>query len=683
MFITYKDIVNQFQQAADAHLYVASFAHGSLDYLDASSQNIEYPYVFLRPMTSPGYDQDTRLRELTFELYCLDVPKLSNESPVDVMSRMEGLIYDIGSWFTWGPASDNQSLGYDIVITNIIPTLEAFNDRAYGWVGNINIQTVGTYDYCDYPRITPTPTATGTPTPTPTAVTPTPTVTPPGFTPTPTVTPTATPTATPTQTPAATPTPTADPFTYYDVRKCDDNSQLLIVRNSGSALVSGSALSINGQFGDCWGVVGVSTGSSSNDIDFIYTDCTECLAQNTPTPTPIPTQTPTATPTQPPFPTPPGSGSGFQHTYELKIVQRSTGWAGSPPPCSNDYEDIDPGSGRQIDTVYVRADIAFRGTPYDGRYTSDSDPLYVLEDSNGGVLLAENGASRLYDDEALTTLWEGTYFDQPTDYGTNWTYSGSIGWPNTGSGTVEIEIVNTDDNGEFKTITICAADAITPTPTPTPTQTPTATPTATPTPTAVTPTPTSTPPGFTNTPTPTPTVTPIGFTPTPTVTPTGTPTPTPTATFIPDTYECSNEAFFKRVATGTCDWAEYNIYVGSATGSIEIYMRTGPSPDRIVVYDGNTQIGDTTYCGNNVDEPYVSWHNEALAFCSSGSSTDWPVTDTSATDYSITSSFEKTSSSEVLKLLVDNSSQHNSISIFGLSCVNESFNWTGSRLDPY
>ena len=196
-FISYNSIVNQFQQATNAHLYVSTFAHGSLDYLDASSQNIAYPYVFLRPMSSPGYSEDTRLRILTFELYCLDVPTLANQDPIEIMSRMETLIYDIGSWFTWGPPTDNQSLGYDITINNIVPALEAFNDRAYGWVGSIQIETVGTYNYCDYPRITPTPTATGTPTATPT-VTPTPTA----ATPTPTVT--ATPTFTPTATPTAT-----------------------------------------------------------------------------------------------------------------------------------------------------------------------------------------------------------------------------------------------------------------------------------------------------------------------------------------------------------------------------------------------------------------------------------------------------------------------------------------------
>ena len=151
-FITYKTIVNDFKAACDAHLYVASFAHGSIDFLDASSQNIAYPYVFLRPLQSAGYSEDTRLRTLSFELYVLDIPKLSTQSPVDIMSITEQVLYDIGSYFNYGPPSDNQSLGYDYTMTNIVPALEAFQDRCYGWVGNISIQTAGTYNYCDYPQ---------------------------------------------------------------------------------------------------------------------------------------------------------------------------------------------------------------------------------------------------------------------------------------------------------------------------------------------------------------------------------------------------------------------------------------------------------------------------------------------------------------------------------------------------
>lgn len=142
---SYKQVVDLFQTASNAHEYVNSFAHGSLDYLDSSSQNVIYPYVFLRPMQSIGLLEN--VRTLTFELYCLDVPKLSTESPVDIMSRMEQVLYDLGSYFNRGP--QQQNIQFQLI--NIVPVAEAFNDRAYGWMGNTNIITSGYWDYCTFP----------------------------------------------------------------------------------------------------------------------------------------------------------------------------------------------------------------------------------------------------------------------------------------------------------------------------------------------------------------------------------------------------------------------------------------------------------------------------------------------------------------------------------------------------
>ena len=146
-------VVQSFRDAADAHEYVNSFAFGSIDYLDSSSQNIKYPYVFLRPLQSPGYSQDTRLRVLAFELYALDVPKLSNQSPEAVMSKMEQTLYDFGGYMNWGPPSDNQAAGVSYDIQSITPTLEAFMDRVYGFVATIQYTESGIYDYCNFPRV--------------------------------------------------------------------------------------------------------------------------------------------------------------------------------------------------------------------------------------------------------------------------------------------------------------------------------------------------------------------------------------------------------------------------------------------------------------------------------------------------------------------------------------------------
>lgn len=145
---TYKDIVNLFEAATTAHIPTKTFAEGTLDYLDASSQNVLYPYMFLRPLSSPGLNLDTNTRTLTFELYSIDVPKVSNESPVDVKSRTELYLYDIISYFRDGP--QQQTLWCELL--NITPVNEAFNDRAFGWVATIQVNEPAVYNYCNFPQ---------------------------------------------------------------------------------------------------------------------------------------------------------------------------------------------------------------------------------------------------------------------------------------------------------------------------------------------------------------------------------------------------------------------------------------------------------------------------------------------------------------------------------------------------
>jgi hypothetical protein len=148
---TYKEIVNTFQDACNAHLAIKAFAEGALDYLDASSQNIKYPYIFLRPLTSPGINLNANgisgTRTLTFELYSLDIPKLSDASPVQIKSNTEQYIYDIISYFNLGSTQQTEF----ITLQNITPVDEAFNDRAYGWVAVLNYTDIAILDYCAYP----------------------------------------------------------------------------------------------------------------------------------------------------------------------------------------------------------------------------------------------------------------------------------------------------------------------------------------------------------------------------------------------------------------------------------------------------------------------------------------------------------------------------------------------------
>ena len=143
---TYKQIVELFQDAANSHLAVKSFAEGSIDYLDSSSQNIVYPYIFLRPLASPGLQNN--VRSLTFEMYSLDVPKLSNESPKQVMSNTELYVYDLISYMRLGPTN---VYGLSCDLNSLTPVNEAFNDRVYGWVANISVTEDAVYNYCNFP----------------------------------------------------------------------------------------------------------------------------------------------------------------------------------------------------------------------------------------------------------------------------------------------------------------------------------------------------------------------------------------------------------------------------------------------------------------------------------------------------------------------------------------------------
>jgi len=144
---TYEQVVGYFESATTEHLAIQSFAEGPLSYLDSNSQNIKYPFMFLRPLASPGLSGN--IRTLSFELYSLDVPTLSNASPVKVKSNTELYIYDILGYMRFN--NTNTPYGIDFTLTNIIPVNEAFNDRAFGWVANISITEDAVYNYCNFP----------------------------------------------------------------------------------------------------------------------------------------------------------------------------------------------------------------------------------------------------------------------------------------------------------------------------------------------------------------------------------------------------------------------------------------------------------------------------------------------------------------------------------------------------
>jgi hypothetical protein len=150
---TYKEVVTEFSASCAAHLAIKSFDEGAIDYLDASSQNIKYPYIFLRPVASPGINLNENgisgTRSLTFEMYSMDIPKLSDASPLQIKSNTEQYIYDLIAYFNLGSSQQTEW----ITLQGILPVDEAFNDRVYGWVATVTYNDTYVLDYCAFPSL--------------------------------------------------------------------------------------------------------------------------------------------------------------------------------------------------------------------------------------------------------------------------------------------------------------------------------------------------------------------------------------------------------------------------------------------------------------------------------------------------------------------------------------------------
>ena len=144
---SFSEVVGLFGDACNKHLAINTFAYGTIDKLDSTIQNVIYPYVFLRPLSSQGLQNN--VRTLQFEMYSIDVPKLTESDYLGVMSDTEQYVYDIISYFRDG--AYQQELWCDL--TNITPVNEAFNDRVYGWVATSSFNEEGVYNYCDFPQV--------------------------------------------------------------------------------------------------------------------------------------------------------------------------------------------------------------------------------------------------------------------------------------------------------------------------------------------------------------------------------------------------------------------------------------------------------------------------------------------------------------------------------------------------
>jgi hypothetical protein len=152
-FPNYQYIVEQFRTACDEHLAINEFGEGSIDRLDSLSQNVKYPLAFLRPIQSTGMVLNQNgvsgARALSFEFYMMDVPQLTDTDVLKLQSQTEVYLYDIIAYFNLGTV---QQLEF-ITLNSISPLYEAFNDRVAGWMANITVNTYGTLDFCNFPKL--------------------------------------------------------------------------------------------------------------------------------------------------------------------------------------------------------------------------------------------------------------------------------------------------------------------------------------------------------------------------------------------------------------------------------------------------------------------------------------------------------------------------------------------------
>ena len=132
---TFREIVEKFESAANYHIYIQSFGFGNVDRLN-DTINQPYPLLWVRPLGSLGVSPYGQ-RTLTFEVFMLEIPKGDDSNYIQAYSDAEIALYDVYTFFRDGA----QQQEYQINMLNITPVSEAFQDRAIGFVSQMEIIT--------------------------------------------------------------------------------------------------------------------------------------------------------------------------------------------------------------------------------------------------------------------------------------------------------------------------------------------------------------------------------------------------------------------------------------------------------------------------------------------------------------------------------------------------------------
>ena len=148
--MTYKDVIDRFQQVANQHYMIKDFGYGQLSDIKVHSEDGEadYPYLFLNPTT---HTRTNTVMEYQFNMIMMDIA-IDEDDPlgnwINIQSQCQQYIDDVFAQLKYG-YTDQPLIDYSNV--TYTPFKERFQDSLAGMTAAILIQIPSPIDQCIAP----------------------------------------------------------------------------------------------------------------------------------------------------------------------------------------------------------------------------------------------------------------------------------------------------------------------------------------------------------------------------------------------------------------------------------------------------------------------------------------------------------------------------------------------------
>lgn len=146
--MTYKNIIELFEQIATSHMQLKGFGSGELWEVNGDPKNSgKYPELWIVPVSSAILDSGNTY---TFRTLVYDRVYRGEDNELDVLSDTHQMLTDVIRIIKYN--SDE----YDLIgSTQLEPFTERFDDAVSGWSTLIQLQVQFPTNYCDIPLETP------------------------------------------------------------------------------------------------------------------------------------------------------------------------------------------------------------------------------------------------------------------------------------------------------------------------------------------------------------------------------------------------------------------------------------------------------------------------------------------------------------------------------------------------